>query len=76
MSKSDLLETAALHPNAIVRKSEGRKYFGLGPSQLAEAIKRGEIPAPFPLTESGRAQGWTGQQILDHQAKQRNSAAT
>jgi predicted DNA-binding transcriptional regulator AlpA len=63
------LAAPGLHPNQVIRKSEGRKYFGLGPSQLAEAIKRGEIPAPFSLTESGRAQGWLGQQILDHQRR-------
>jgi predicted DNA-binding transcriptional regulator AlpA len=64
-----------LHPNEIVRKSDGHIFFGLKRSQLAEAIKTGKVPPPFPLTTGGRAQGWTGQQILDHQAKQRNNSA-
>jgi predicted DNA-binding transcriptional regulator AlpA len=58
-----------LHPRQIVRKTEGPRYFGLGRSQIDEAIKSGKIPRPFPLVDGGKAQGWTGQQILDHQAK-------
>jgi len=58
-----------LDPNGIYRKAEGPKYFGLGPSQIDEAIKSGKIPRPFPLVDGGKAQGWTGQQIIDHQAK-------
>jgi predicted DNA-binding transcriptional regulator AlpA len=72
MSKRNMLSSAfeaahELHPNEIVRKSKGSKYFGLKSSQLADAIKKRKIPPPFPLTEGGRASGWTGQQIIDHQ---------
>jgi predicted DNA-binding transcriptional regulator AlpA len=56
-----------LHPNQIVRKREGAKYFGYKRSQLDEKIKSGEIPPTFPLSKSGRAQAWTGRQIIEYQ---------
>jgi predicted DNA-binding transcriptional regulator AlpA len=55
-----------LDPNEIIRPKDGRKYFGYGHSQLAELIKQGEIPPPFPLSETGVAKGWTGRQIIEH----------
>ena len=55
-----------LHPNQIVRYSEGRKYFGYGASQLAEKIKQRELPEPIPLSDTGYAKGWTGRQIIEH----------
>lgn len=58
-----------LGPNDVVRWHEGKRYFGFKPTQLKIKILAGEIPAPIPLTDSGRALGWLGQQILDHQAK-------
>jgi predicted DNA-binding transcriptional regulator AlpA len=58
-----------LDPNQIVRMHEGRKYFGYGPTQIEEKINRGEIPAPMALSATGRAKGWTGQQIIDHQRR-------
>ena len=68
------MEKGELHPNQIIRISEGRKYFGYGHSQLEEKIKSGEIPAPFPLSDSGRAMGWTGRQIIEHQARRAAAA--
>jgi hypothetical protein len=58
-----------LHPNQIVRFRDGPKFFGLKHTQLQEAIDRGEIEEPFALTDSGRAKGWTGAQILEHHRK-------
>jgi hypothetical protein len=58
-----------LHPNEIVRNAP--KYFGLGKTQLDEKIKAGEIEAPISLSASGRAKGFTGRQILNHQERQR-----
>jgi predicted DNA-binding transcriptional regulator AlpA len=52
----------------IYRRSEGPAYFGLQSSQIDEKIKSGEIPPPFPLTDTGRASGWLGQTILAWQA--------
>lgn len=60
---------AELDPNQIVRWSEGSKYFGYKHTQLDEKIKSGEIPAPFSLSDSGRAKGWTGRQIIEHQQR-------
>ena len=53
----------------IVRKSEGKKYFGLSPTQLEVAIEANQIPRPFYLVEGGRAQGWTGRMIKEHHRK-------
>jgi predicted DNA-binding transcriptional regulator AlpA len=64
-----------LDPYQIIRMSEGRKYFGYGPTQIDEKIRSGEIPAPIALSDTGRARGWTGRQIINHHrrllAKQR-----
>jgi hypothetical protein len=58
-----------LHPNEIVRFRDGPKYFGLGMTQINEKIKAGEIEPPMALSDSGRAKGWTGQQIINHQQR-------
>jgi predicted DNA-binding transcriptional regulator AlpA len=63
-----------LHPRQIIRKVEGPKFFGLGASQIDQAIKDGKIPRPFPLIDGGRALGWTLQQVIDHQAKRKAAA--
>ena len=60
-----------LHPNEIVRLKDAPKYFGLGKTQLDEKIKAGEIDPPIALSASGRAKGFTGQQIIEHQQRQR-----
>ena len=60
-----------LHPNEIVRWKDAPKYFGLGKTQLDEKIKAGEIDPPIALSASGRAKGFTGQQIIEHQQRQR-----
>ena len=62
-------EKKELEPNEIVRKRDGAKYFGLKHTQIDEAIDKGLIPAPFQLYEGGRATGWTGAMILEHQRK-------
>jgi predicted DNA-binding transcriptional regulator AlpA len=75
-----LKKISGLDPHQIVRVAEGRQYFGYGPTQLDEKIKSGEIPAPIPLSDSGRAKGWLGRQIIKWQeerveAAKRNVAA-
>jgi predicted DNA-binding transcriptional regulator AlpA len=69
MSDQEKRKLAELHPSEIVRLRDGAKFFGFKHSQLDEKIKSGEIPAPFPLSESGRAVGWTGAQIIEHQRR-------
>jgi hypothetical protein len=61
-----------LDPYQIICLSEGRKYFGYGPTQIDEKIKSGEIPAPIALSDTGR-QGvdWTP----DHRPSPPPSAA-
>ena len=58
---------AVLQPNEIVRLRDGKRYFGFGPTALAEKIKNGEIPKPIKL--GLRARGWTGAQIIEWQKK-------
>jgi hypothetical protein len=66
---------AELLRDHIVRKKDGPLYFGYGPTMQEELIKQGKLPMPFPLSEDGRAQGWTGGQILDHIARMQVLAA-
>jgi predicted DNA-binding transcriptional regulator AlpA len=58
-----------IHPNEIVRLKDGPRYFGFSPTQIDVKIKTGEIPPPMALSATGRARGWTGAQILEHQAR-------
>jgi hypothetical protein len=64
-----------LDPNQIFRPREAAKYFGYKHTQLAEKIKNGEIDPPIPLSDSGRAVGFTGRQIIEHH-RRRLAAAT
>lgn len=64
----DLLEIE-MDPAEIVRKHHGPKVFGLGASSIEAKIKKRELPAPIPLSASGRAQGWTGAMINEHRRK-------
>jgi len=61
------LWTRPLFPDQIYRKQEGPAYFGLGPTVIDEKIKTGEIPAPMKLSDTGYAEGWLGQTIIDWQ---------
>ncbi|WP_315730885.1 MULTISPECIES: hypothetical protein [unclassified Bradyrhizobium] len=64
-----------LQPYVVVRRCEGRRIFGLGPSALDEAIARGEIPKPVKFGK--RASGWTGHvinQFYRQKAAQINAA--
>jgi predicted DNA-binding transcriptional regulator AlpA len=64
--KSD--EPRPLVPDQIYRWNEGWKFFGYRSTQLEEKIEAGEIPAPIPLSDTGRAVGWLGRQIIEWQA--------
>ena len=68
-------ELKGLEPNQTIRQSEGEKYFGYRHTQLKEKIDAGEIPAPIPLSDSGRAKGWLGSQIIEHHQKRIAAAA-
>jgi predicted DNA-binding transcriptional regulator AlpA len=75
MAKTRVEDPRLLVPDQIYRKSEAGPYFGYKPTQLDEKIKTGEIPKPIPLSLSGRATGWLGQQIIDHHARLIEAAA-
>ena len=64
-----------IKPDQIYRTTMSQELFCLGPQATADKIKSGELPPPFPLSESSRARAWTGQQILDHRVKMRELAA-
>jgi hypothetical protein len=57
-----------LSRNQIVRKKFGPFYFGYQTSGIENLMEAGLLPRAFALSEGGRAQGWTGGQILDHHA--------
>ena len=63
--------SSELDPHQIVRFQDGEKYFGYKPSHLRALIDQGEIPPPLELSDTGRALGWLGQQIIDHHKKLR-----
>lgn len=63
--------TERINPDLIYRTSNpiAKAVIGLGPTQTWEAVKRGELPPPVALTDSGYAKGWTGQQLIDLQRR-------
>lgn len=65
MVKRNKTANNELGRNEVVRLRDGRRYFGYGPTTLAEKIKAGEIPEPIKL--GNRARGWLGSQIIDWQ---------
>jgi predicted DNA-binding transcriptional regulator AlpA len=67
--KPELLDLKNLSPLHIIRQKYGPQVFGYSKTQIEETIRTGEIPEPIPLSASGRARGWTGQQILDHRQR-------
>jgi predicted DNA-binding transcriptional regulator AlpA len=62
VTKNQNTPSAELLPNEIVRLRDGKKFFGFGPTALAEKIKNGEVPTPVKL--GLRARGWTDAQII------------
>jgi predicted DNA-binding transcriptional regulator AlpA len=60
-----------IHPDFVYRRSSpiARAVIGLGDTQTDEAIANGELPPPVKLTESGRATGWIGAQLIELQRK-------
>jgi predicted DNA-binding transcriptional regulator AlpA len=64
-----------INPDYVYRTSKfGPKFFGFKDAALFEAIKKGIVPRPFPLSDDGRATGWFGRTILEWQ-KEREEAA-
>jgi predicted DNA-binding transcriptional regulator AlpA len=59
--------TQPINPDYFYRLHEARKFFGYGPSTVEEKIRNKELPMPVALSDSGRARGWFGRQILEWQ---------
>jgi prophage regulatory protein len=47
---------------------------GYSRSQLQEKINKGEFPAPFKLSDSGRARGWFEDDVIDWQESRTGEA--
>jgi hypothetical protein len=58
-----------LHRNELVRKKDGPKHFALSHAAIDLGIKAHKLPPTFAIVEGGRAQAWTGGQILDYHAE-------
>src|SRR5262249_1957489 len=58
-----------ISPHQLIRRKDGPTVFGYQDTVLRTKIAAGEIPEPFPLTDSGRALFWYGSQVLDWLAK-------
>jgi hypothetical protein len=58
-----------IDPNAVFRPKMAAPILGYKLSQLYEKIASGEIEPPFPLSEHGRAVGWTGAMLILHHRK-------
>jgi predicted DNA-binding transcriptional regulator AlpA len=65
VKKTKTVTNNELGRNEIVRLRDGRRYFGYGPTTLAEKIKAGEIPEPIRLGDRAR-----GRQIIEWQEAQ------
>lgn len=64
-----MAEDFGIKPHDIYRISapETRRIIGLKPTQIAEALKRGDLPPTVALTDNGRARGWLGVQLIELQ---------
>jgi predicted DNA-binding transcriptional regulator AlpA len=70
------LSPITINPHVFYRMAEwGEAFFGFAASQLETKIRTGEIPKPVALSDTGRARGWFGRDILDWQNKRRAKAA-
>jgi predicted DNA-binding transcriptional regulator AlpA len=67
-----------LNPDYVYRKFDPvtLNVIGLGPTQINGAIARGELPPPVKITQSGRARGWLGSQLIELQQKRLAEAQT
>lgn len=48
---------------AMLRREEVEALTGLARSTLYGLVKQKKFPAPYPLTESGRAVGWLRSEV-------------
>lgn len=50
-------------PRRFLRLPDVKQASGYGRTALYEKIKKGEFPAPIPLSENGRAVAWDSEAI-------------
>lgn len=50
-------------PRRFMRLHEVKYQVGLGRTAIYEKIKNNEFPAPYPLSNSGRAVAWASDEI-------------
>ena len=62
-------------PSSIVRKMHVATIVGLSKTRIEALIRNGTFPAPFKLTDGGRASGWL-RSTLDQWIATRAKAAT
>jgi predicted DNA-binding transcriptional regulator AlpA len=58
-----------LYPHQVIRYRDAAPYFGYKHAQFDALVRSGGLPKPFPLSETGKASGYTGRMILDHLEK-------
>jgi hypothetical protein len=72
---ADYVRTVTIAPNEIIRRSDGRRWFGLRDTQIDDAIAGGKIPRPMKLIDGGRAAGWLGIHVIEFQVGRLIAAA-
>ena len=73
--RREKLIESKINPDWFYRKADACRFYGLGPTELEKQIKAGNIPKPVKLTDSGRACGWFGRDILEWQDARRKASA-
>jgi prophage regulatory protein len=59
--------------NRIVRPREACSIIGVSSSTLYRMIRRGDIPKPIKLSESGRVTGWFEHELMSAISKKRET---
>ena len=72
-------QVALLPPTAfadtIIRKMNAAQVVGLSKTRIETLVREGKFPAPFKLTDGGRASGWLRSTLDQWIAARANAAA-
>jgi predicted DNA-binding transcriptional regulator AlpA len=68
------IDNQPINADWFYRVADAHRFFGYRATTLAEKISSGEIPAPIPLSDTGRAKGWFGREIIAWQAQRIEAA--
>jgi predicted DNA-binding transcriptional regulator AlpA len=71
-------EQFGIKAHMVYRKGDAKtlEILGMRPTSVDEAIKAGYLPAPMPLTSSGKSVGWIGTVLIEWQRKRLAAATT